>query len=54
MFWHRLLNLHLLAIRQLDLQERIWQTNLLYSTLNHYGMGIHVKKFVLNTTTTAV
>ena len=32
MLWHSLLNLHFLTIGEFDLQERVWQTDLLYST----------------------
>ena len=54
MLWHWLFDFHFLAICQFDLQESIRQTDFLYSTRYHYCMGVHIKKFVLNTATTAV
>ena len=54
MLRHRLLEFHLLAIRQFDQQERIRQTDFLDTALRHHALALHVEEFVLDTTAAAV
>ena len=54
MLGHRLLEFHFLAVRQLDQQERVGQTDLLDTTLGHHGLALHIEELIFNTATTAV
>lgn len=44
MLGHRLLEFHFLAVRQLDQQERVGQTDLLDTTLGHHRLALHIEE----------
>ena len=54
MFRHRLLEFHLLAVRQFHLEERVRQSDFLDSALCHHFLALHLKELVFDTTASAV